>query len=598
LSELESLARLAPATIALLPADAPFSPQQRAWLNGFFAGLLTHLAKRTVDAPAVRLPVAVLYASQTGTAERLAKKLAKEARAKGFDAQPRELGAMSLADVAALEHAVIVAATHGEGEPPDSAVSLAEQLATATPGVLAGLRYAVLALGDRTYTKFCEFGRHLDERFAALGATRLVDRAEADNDVEAAFDAFRASLWPRLAEQRPAAASLEAASTAAQAEEDDEAEERWTRKNPFAARLLHKDALTRDGSDKEVRHIVLSLAGSDLHYEPGDALGVWPRNAPALVDALLSLCALPADSPVELSGGSLTLREALSTRLEIAKLNAATAIRFSALADDAELLALVEPGRAADLESYLYGRDALDLLARKPAAIGDAQALANLFPLLTPRLYSIASSLAAHPQEVHLTASVVRHARDGRPRGGVASTDFADRIDIDQTVPVYVHRNTRFRLPADPGTPIVMIGPGTGIAPFRSFLWQRKAHGYTGRTWLFFGDRHAHSDFLYQQELEAFIDDGTLVRLDTAFSRDQHEKVYVQHRILQAGAELWSWIADGAVIYVCGDATHMAKDVDAALRRLFVEHGRLSDANAQLELRGLAASGRYVRDVY
>ena len=287
---------------------------------------------------------------------------------------------------------------------------------------------------------------------------------------------------------------------------------------------------------------------------------------------------LPADSPVELSGGSLTLREALSTRLEIAKLNAATAIRFSALADDAELLALVQPERAADLESYLYGRDALDLLARKPAAIGDAQALANLFPLLTPRLYSIASSLAAHPQEVHLTASVVRHARDGRPRGGVASTDFADRIDIDQTVPVYVHRNTRFRLPADPGTPIVMIGPGTGIAPFRSFLWHRKAHGYTGRTWLFFGDRHAHSDFLYQQELEAFIDDGTLVRLDTAFSRDQHEKVYVQHRILQAGAELWSWIADGAVIYVCGDATHMAKDVDAALRRLFVEHGRLSDA--------------------
>jgi sulfite reductase (NADPH) flavoprotein alpha-component len=596
-SELESLGRLAPATIALLPAEAPFSPQQRAWLNGFFAGLLTRLAERKVDAPAVRLRVAVLYASQTGTAERLAKKLAKEARAKGFDAQSRELGTLSLADVAALEHVAIVAATHGEGEPPDSAVSLAEQLGTAASGVLSGLRYAVLALGDRTYTKFCEFGRQLDERFAALGATRLVDRTEADNDVEAAFDTFRASLWSRLAEQSPAAASLEAAAAAAQAEEDDEVEE-WTRKNPFAARLLHKDRLTRDGSDKEVRHIVLSLAGSDLHYEPGDALGVWPRNAPVLVDGLLSLCGLPGDSPVELSGGALTLREALGTRLEIAKLNAATAIRFSALADDAELLALVKPERAADLEGYLYGRDALDLLAMKPAAIADAQVLADLFPLLTPRLYSIASSLSAHPQEVHLTASVVRHARDGRPRGGVASTDFADRIDIDQTVSVYLHRNTRFRLPADPGTPIVMIGPGTGIAPFRSFLWHRKAHGYTGRTWLFFGDRRARFDFLYQQELEAFVDDGTLVRLDTAFSRDQHEKVYVQHRILQAGAELWRWIADGAVLYVCGDATHMAKDVDAALRRLFVQHGRLSEANAQLELRGLAASGRYVRDVY
>ncbi len=598
MSELASPLRPAPATVALLPADAPFSPQQRAWLNGFFAGLLTHLAERTVAAPVVRLRVAVLYASQTGTAERLAKKLAKEARAKGFDAQPRELGAMSLPDIAALGHAVIVAATHGEGEAPDSALSLAEQLATAAPGVFSGLRYAVLALGDRTYTKFCEFGRQLDERFAGLGATRLVDRAEADNDVEAAFDAFRASLWSRLAEERPGAAPLEAAATLVENEEDDEAEERWTRKSPFTARLLHKDALTRGASDKEVRHIVLSLAGSGLHYEPGDALGVWPSNAPALVDGLLSLCALAGDSAVELSGGSLTLREALGSRLEIAKLNAATAIRFAALADDAQLQLLVQPERAADLESYLYGRDALDLLARKPAAIADAQALANLFPLLTPRLYSIASSLSAHPQEVHLTASVVRHARDGRARGGVASTDLADRIGIDGTVPVYVHRNTRFRLPADPGTPIVMIGPGTGIAPFRSFLWHRKAHGYTGRTWLFFGDRHARSDFLYQKELEAFVDDGTLVRLDTAFSRDQKEKVYVQHRILHAGAELWRWIADGAVLYVCGDATHMAKDVDAALRRLFVEHGRLSEAQAQLELRALAASGRYVRDVY
>ncbi|MDQ2733604.1 MAG: flavodoxin domain-containing protein, partial [Pseudomonadota bacterium] len=455
-------------------------------------------------------------------------------------------------------------------------------------------RYAVLALGDRTYAKFCEFGKQLDERFAALGATRLIDRGEADNDVEDAFAAFRSGLWPQLHRQSPGTAVLAPVIEA----DEDEVEERWTRKRPFAARFLRKDALTRGGSDKEVRHIVLSLAGSELHYEPGDALGVWPRNAPALVDGLLSLCALSGDSPVELSGDALTLREALSTRLEIAKLNAATAIRFSALADDAELQSLVEPEQATELESYLYGRDALDLLSRKPAAIADAQTLANLFPPLTPRLYSIASSLSAHPQEVHLTASVVRHARDGRQRGGVASTDLADRIGIDDTLPVYVHRNTRFRLPAYPGTPLVMIGPGTGIAPFRSFLWHRKAHGFTGRTWLFFGDRHARSDFLYQKELESFVDDGTLVRLDTAFSRDQKGKIYVQHRILQAGAELWRWIADGAVLYVCGDATHMAKDVDAALRRLFVEHGRLSEANAQLELRALAASGRYVRDVY
>jgi sulfite reductase (NADPH) flavoprotein alpha-component len=379
---------------------------------------------------------------------------------------------------------------------------------------------------------------------------------------------------------------------------DDEPEERSTRKHPFAARLLGKNRLNRPGSDKEVRHIVLSLAGSGLHYEPGDALGVWPRNPPELVEALLSLCTLSADAPVEVAGVSLTLREALASRLEIAKLNAATAIRFAAKSHDAELQALVQPERTGELESYLYGRDALDLLAREPAAIGDAQALAELFPPLAPRLYSIASSPSAHPQEVHLTASVVRHARDGRSRGGAASTDLADRIGVDETVPVYVYRNTRFRLPADPGTPLVMIGPGTGIAPFRSFLWHRKAHGHTGRTWLFFGDRHARYDFLYQRELEAFVDDGTLVRLDTAFSPGQEKKICFQQRILDSGAELWRWIEGGAIVYVCGDATHMTKDVDAALRRVFVEHGRLSDAKAQLELRTLAASGRYLRDVY
>jgi sulfite reductase (NADPH) flavoprotein alpha-component len=427
--------------------------------------------------------------------------------------------------------------------------------------------------------------------------TRLRARTEADGDVEEAYDPFRAGLWPELLKHAPGAPAPAPGAEASE-QSDAEPEERWTRKHPFAARLLGKNRLNRPGSDQEVRHIVLSLAGSGLRYEPGDALGVWPRNPPELVEALLSLSALPADAPVELAGVPLTLREALASRLEIAKLNAATAIRFAAKSRDAELQALVQPERTRELESYLYGRDALDLLEREPAAIGDAQALAELFPPLVPRLYSIASSPSAHPQEVHLTASVVRHARDGRPRGGVASTDLADRIGVGETVPVYVHRNTRFRLPADPGTPLVMIGPGTGIAPFRSFLWHRKAHRYTGRTWLFFGDRHARCDFLYQRELEAFVDDGTLVRLDTAFSPDQERKICFQQRILEFGAELWRWIEGGAIVYVCGDATHMTKDVDAALRRVFVEHGRLSDAKAQLELRMLAASGRYLRDVY
>ena len=592
-----SAPRVAPPVIALLPEDAPFTRDQRAWLNGFFAGLLTQLATRTAATVAPKLKLPVIYASQTGTAEGLSRKLAKEARTKGFDSQPQELGLLTLEALAQMKHAIIIASTHGEGEPPDSALIFAMQLEAAQPPKLAGLKYAVLALGDRTYSKFCHFGKLLDERFAELGATRLLNRIEADNSVDEPFKTFRERLWPKLRKEGPAEAT---AAVAAEATHDiaDEPQARWTREQPFAATLSSKEVLTGSGSDKEVRHIVLSLVGSELHYEPGDALGVWPRNAPALVDRILAISNVAPDAPVMLGDTTLTSAEALSSRVEIAKLSIPTVIRFAAIAQDVELQSLVQPERSADLEHYLYGRDAIDLLSRVPSAIRDAQALIDLLPPLTPRLYSISSSLAAHPGEVHLTVSVVRHDRNGRARGGVASTDLADRIDVEGTIPVYVHRNPRFRLPIDPGVPLIMIGPGTGIAPFRSFLWQRKAQRFTGRTWLFFGDRHAHTDFLYREELDAFLVEGTLTRLDTAFSRDQETKIYVQDRMRNASSELWQWIQDGANIYVCGDATRMAKDVDAALQQVFVDHGKLTEAKAKLEVRTLGATGRYVRDVY
>ncbi len=597
MSDPVSVPGAAPPIVALLPEDAPFTREQRAWLNGFFAGLLTQLATRTGPAVASKLKVPVLYASQTGTAESLSRKLAKEARAKGFDSQAHDLGSLTLEALAQFKHALIIASTHGEGDPPDSALVFALQLEAAQAPKLAGLKYAVLALGDRTYAKFCGFGKLLDERFAELGATRLLDRIEADNAVEEPFKTFRERLWPELLKEAPAAGA--AASVAETVEGvEDEREERWTRERPFTATLRSKHLLTGSGSDKEVRHVVLSLAGSDLHYEPGDALGVWPRNAPELVERMLALCALAADAEVTVAGAVLPVAEALSFRLEIAKLSIPTVIKFAALTGDAKLQSLVEPEHAADLEKFLFGRDAIDLLALAPGAIANAQTLIDLFPPLAPRLYSIASSPSAHPQEVHLTVSVVRHARDGRLRGGVASTHIADRIDAEGTIPVYVHRNARFRLPADPGIPLIMIGPGTGIAPFRAFLWHRRAHAYTGRTWLFFGDRRSQCDYLYREELAAFLDAGTLSRLDACFSRDQNRKIYVQHRMLEAGSELWQWIQDGANIYVCGEASRMAKDVDAALQRIFVKHGGLSDAKAQLELRTLGASGRYMRDVY
>ena len=592
MNEQQLAARVTAPAIALLPDDAPFSPDQRAWLNGFFAGLLTQLARQTAAvAPRLRLPV--LYASQTGSAESLARKLAKEARSRGFDSQAQALGALSLEQIAKLEHALIIASTHGEGEPPDTASVFAMQLEAAQGTPLAGMKYAVLALGDRNYSSFCQFGRRLDERFDSLGAKRLIDRVEADNAVDEPFKQFRERLWPRLQHPAPMAAPQTQAD-----EDDDGTKEVWTRQRPYPAPLRSRQRLSGPGSDKEVRHIVLSLSGSNLRYEPGDAIGVWPRNAPELVQQILTLCACPPDAAVQCDGATLALAEALASRREIAKLSIPTVIKFARLTADPELLALVRPESSKQLEKFLFGRDAADLLARGPDAFADPQSLIDLLPPLTPRLYSICSTLAAHSDEVHLTISVVRYLRDSRERGGVASTDIADRIGVGETIPVYVHRNTRFRLPGDPATPIIMIGPGTGIAPFRAFLHQRKALDLTGRTWLFFGDRRAHCDFLYREELETFLHDGTLSRLDVAFSRDQAQKNYVQHRMLEAGRELWSWIQDGAHIFVCGDATRMAKDVDAALQRILVEHGAMSEAAAQLELRIFGASGRYVRDVY
>jgi sulfite reductase (NADPH) flavoprotein alpha-component len=584
--------------VALLPDDAPFSPPQRAWLNGFFTGLLSQLAAAQAPSPQVaQLALRVLFASQTGTAEGLAKKLAKEARGKGFDAKAQDLGSMSLDALAELGHVVVIASTHGEGDAPDSVGAFVMQLETAQGEPLAGVEYTVLALGDRSYAKFCGFGRTLDERLAELGAKRLAPRIDSDADVTQPFAAFRKALWPVLLAKVPGgAASIGAQRSSAQ--EPDEPEEPWTRQHPFPALLRGKGNLNGAGSDKEVRHVVLSLAGSGLTYQPGDALGVWPRQSPKLVDAVLNAVRLPHDTPVTIDGGVLALGEALAARREIAHLSAPTVIRFAALVDDAELQALVQPDQSAMLENFMYGKDIVDLLQRCPGAVRDARTLIDLLPPLAPRLYSISSSLLAFPDEVHLTVATVRFEAGGRARGGVASTWLADWLDEEDPAPVYVQRNLRFRLPEDPGTSIIMIGPGTGIAPFRAFLHHRRAQGYTTPSWLFFGDRRARCDFLYRSELESFLQEGELTRLDLAFSRDQRDKIYVQQRMLESGRELWSWIAEGARIYVCGDAERMAKDVDAALQTIIATHSRRSAAKAQLELREMAAAGRYVRDVY
>jgi sulfite reductase (NADPH) flavoprotein alpha-component len=592
-----------PGIVELLPPDAPFSEEQRTWLNGFFAGLLTRLAQgagASLPGHSDAVTLKVLFASQTGTAERLARKLAKEAKGRGFAADSHDCGALSLDAIAGFGHVLVIASTHGDGEAPDAAAAFAAELAAAQGLRLAGLKYAVLALGDSSYARFCHFGRMIDERFAALGALRLTDRIEADVDVEGPYAAFRERLWPLLPvlARVPSSPAVAAAFDAGSADEDEQSGEGFSRNHPFAARLLDRGLLNGPGSDKEVRHVVLSLKDSGLTYEPGDALGVWPRQAPELVAAVLADARVDADTRVRVDGEELSLGEALATKRELTILTAATVIKFARLAGDATLQSLIQPERGAELQRFLYGKDVADLMRAYPGVAFEAQSLVDLLAPLKPRLYSISSSPLASPQEVHLTVAAVRYEIGGRGRGGVASTWLAERVDPGGAVPVFVQPNLRFRLPADPGTPVVMIGPGTGVAPFRAFLDHRRCQGLTGRTWLFFGERRAHCDFLYRAELESLVKAQHLSRLDTAFSRDQPAKVYVQHRMLEAGRELWSWLQDGAVIYVCGDATHMARDVDAALQAIIVRHGRRSEALAQSELHALAAAGRYVRDVY
>ena len=603
--------RRSPVAPPLLPENAPFSPAQRAWLNGFFTGLLTPGASAVAEAAAAKPQFTVLFASQTGTAEGLAKKLARAARQKGFEASARDLGTLDIAALAALGHVALVASTHGEGEPPDGARGFAALLDQASGTPLSGLSFAVLALGDRNYTHFCKFGAYLDARISELGASRLLDRIECDGEADQPFARFRDAFLDAVEKAAPPGEPPVATSSSFGAmpanvaflqEADEDGREQavvWSKDRPFPARILENRNLNHPGSEVETRHVVLSLAGSGLHFRPGDALGIVPENPPAAVEDVLAASGLNGAATVKLRDGSdMTLARALTQSLAIGKLAPPTVLKFQALANSDRLARLLDPDNSEELDRYLWGREIIDLLLEFPGVVTSADDLAALLPKLTPRLYSISCSEDVHPEEAHITVSLVRYASRGRMRKGVASNFLAGGGDVTGFVPVYVHENARFRLPEDNSRAIVMIGPGTGIAPFRAFLQQRSANEAKGPAWLFFGHRRLAYDFLYREELEAFLEAGTLSRLDTAFSRDGPEKVYVQNRILESGRELWTWVCAGAHLYVCGDASRMARDVDRALQTVLMKHGRLSEAKAKLELQALAAERRYCRDVY
>lgn len=584
--------------IPYIPEDAPFNDDQRAWLAGFLAGLHSRLAiggdaaAGAADAAAAKVetPIHILYGTQTGNAERVAMDAAAASRALGFAPQVTALDDISIEQLAEAGQAIIVTSTYGEGEMPDNAQLFWDALSASTAPRLEGLRFAVLGLGDTGYDDFCQAGKLIDMWLEQLGATRIAARRDCDVDYEDA-----AAAW--LAETLPLAAPDGKAAQPTPQETADVPPSRaaaWSRKNPYAARLAVNRRLSGSGSAKEIRHYEFYLGDSGLVYEAGDALGVVPVNDPALVDLLVTRLGADPETPV----GTGTLASLLSHGLEISTPSREFIAEIERRAGNDELSFVVRNGDKEALDAYLWGKDIYDLLMLDPSMeLSPAELVALLKPL-QHRAYSISSSPLEAAGSVHLTVASVRYHADGRDRGGVCSTYLADRIAEGGAAGIFVSQNKAFRVPADNDAPMIMVGPGTGIAPFRAFLQERRARGAKGRNWLFFGDQHKASDFVYEDELTKMSHDGLLTRIDLAFSRDQDAKIYVQTRMKENGKALFSWLEEGASFYVCGDASRMARDVDSALAEIVATHGGMSADKAVDYVAGLRREKRYLRDVY
>lgn len=588
--------------VPLIPESAPFSPEQRAWLNGFFAGMFSRGPvgmDRPVALPAepALTPLTVLFGSQTGTAEGLAKRIAKEAGKRGFAATVLDMGQTDFTKLAAEKNVLVITSTYGDGEPPDNAKTLhASVLAAAqlpSPSLsLAHLRYSVCALGDTNYVQFCRCGQDFDTAFEKLGATRAFARVDCDLDYETAFSTWLYAALSALATTPTSAAATPTPAVAGvdkNASADPEPAT-YSRQRPFPARLVTSRNLNAPGSAKQVHHVEFDLTDSGLAYEAGDALGVYAHNCPALVTEILTVLGCDGEEAVPAPDGTTTsLRRALTEQYDLGK-------------PSPDLLSRLAPaliGRETSGSVPSSPHHVLDVLvARSDVRIAPGD-FVHVLKKLQPRLYSISSSPRAHPGQVHLTVGAVRYELHGRTRKGVCSTFLADRaVAGESRVGVFFHANKAFRPPTAGEVPMIMVGPGTGIAPFRAFLHERRATGAKGRNWLFFGDQCAATDFLYRDELSALQQAGVLTRLDTAFSRDQAEKIYVQHRMLEQAAELFAWLEAGAHFYVCGDAGRMAKDVDTALHRVIEKAGGRTAAEAADYVNALKSARRYARDVY
>lgn len=583
----------------LLPT---LTEQQKIWLTGYLSAQAT-LAGSEVVAPApsaaasvqpVSKDVTVLYGSQTGNSEGLAKKTAQHLEEKGFQVTLSSMSDFKPNNLKKINNLLVIVSTHGEGDPPDNALSFHEYVHGRRAPKLDHLSFSVLSLGDSSYEFFCQTGKEFDERFEELGGTRLFDRVDCDLDYDEPFSEWLQGVASSLSEGEAVSLPQESAGA------NNQAVSEYSRTNPFYAEVLENINLNGRGSNKETRHLELSLEGSGLVYEPGDSLGIYPTNDPALVDELIQTCGWNAEEAVTVhkNGDTLPLKEALTSYFEITVLTKPLLQKIAALTNSESLHALLEEGNEEKLKEYIAGRDLVDAARDFGPFEGTAAEFTSILRKIPARLYSIASSLKANDEEVHLTIGAVRYDAHGRERQGVCSILCAERLQPGDTLPVYIQHNQNFKLPQDPDTPIIMVGPGTGIAPFRSFMQEREEMGANGKSWLFFGDQHFVTDFLYQTEWQKWLKDGVLTKMDVAFSRDTEEKVYVQHQMKKQSKELFEWLEQGAYVYICGDEKHMAHDVHNTLLSIIQEEGAMSKEKAESYLANLQQQKRYQRDVY
>jgi sulfite reductase (NADPH) flavoprotein alpha-component len=578
---------------ALSDLSVGLSREQVLWISGYFQGHLagSRTAQATAETSSVgqKSKLTILYGTHTGRSKTIASNLTKKLVNSGVEVQTIALDDYKSRQLATETNVVFIVSTHGEGEPPAMAEDFHGFITGKRAPQLPNLNYSVVALGDKSYKLYCQTGIDIDQALVRLGAKPMLPVLKLDVDFEEEIEVWINEFTENFAKMTghsiPADGMRSDVSPGIQ----------YTRKKPFLATVLDKVKITGRDSDKEVYHVELSLEGSGIIYEPGDSVGILANNPPSLVDSIIRKTGFSGTEEIKLKEGDFQLKDALSDRLEITVLNRDVLQKYQEKTGNVKLLEIIIDD--AQLDQYLYGHDVLDLLEDFPFVF-TPQEFVDVLRSFPARLYSISSSQSAVGDEVHITVATVRYTRRERERSGACSSYLADQIEIESKVSVFIEKNLAFKLPANEETPVILVGAGTGVAPYRAFLQHREANNQKGKTWLFFGERRFHSDFLYQVEWQKLLKDGYLEKIDVAFSRDQDQKIYVQHRLIEKQKEIFEWLVRGANIYLCGDMKQMARDVQNTLLRIFETEGGMTEEKALEYLKQLKKDKRFQTDVY